>query len=99
MMFLQRTVKWLNIIFLLEHQVCFFNSRISKTVWAHSETSNIIKKHRTFCLTMDFLSDPRAHGADHWVAFSLSPSVRLCTFLKPFEDLVKIINVVNVVKT
>ena len=25
--------------FLLKHQVCLFNSRISKTVWAHFETS------------------------------------------------------------
>ena len=57
MMFMQRTVKWLNIIFLLEHQVCFFNSRISKTVWAHSETSNITKNIAFFALRCDLLID------------------------------------------
>ena len=76
--------------FLLKHQIFLFNKRISK---------NITKKQRTFCYTMQFSSDPCAHGADHWVAFSLSLSVRLSTFLKPCEDLVKLVIVVNVVKT
>ncbi len=35
-------------------------------------------------------------GSDHWVAFSLC---LYQTFLKPCEDLVKTVNVVNVVKT
>ena len=34
-------------------------------------------------------------GSDHWVALSLTPYK---TFLKPCEDLVKTVNVVNVVK-
>ena len=34
-------------------------------------------------------------GSDHWVALSVTPSN---TFLKPCEDLVKTVNVVNVVK-
>ena len=34
-------------------------------------------------------------GSDHWVAPSVTPYK---TFLKPCEDLVKIVNVVNVVK-
>ena len=33
-------------------------------------------------------------GSDHWVAIS----VQYKTFLKPCEDLVKTVNVVNVVK-
>ena len=35
-------------------------------------------------------------GSDHWVAMSLT---HYKTFLKPCEDLVKSVNVVNVVKT
>ena len=34
-------------------------------------------------------------GSDHWVALSVTPSK---SFLKPCEDLVKTVNVVNVVK-
>ena len=34
-------------------------------------------------------------GSDHWVALSLTP---YGSFLKPCEDLVKTVNVVNVVK-
>ena len=44
---------------------------------------------------MAFLSDPCAHGVR-----SLGSNVRNSnTFLKPCEDLVKTVNVVNVVKT
>ena len=35
-------------------------------------------------------------GSDHWVALSVRHSK---TFLKPCEDIVKTVNVVNVVKT
>ena len=49
------------------------------------------------------LKDPVKHfyrthvhmGSDHWVALSVTNSN---TFLKPCEDLVKTVNVVNVVK-
>ena len=38
-------------------------------------------------------------GSDHWVALSVCLSLCLyVTFLKPCEDLVKTVNVVNVVK-
>ena len=45
-----------------------------------------------------FFSSYRTHvhmGSDHWVALSVTPSK---SFLKPCEDLVKTVNVVNVVK-
>ena len=59
---------------------------------------------QTAFLSMIFLSDPCAQcalhmGSDHWIALSVCPSVRLPFWLKPCEDLVKTINVVNVVKT
>ena len=57
---------------------------------------------RLLPITFDALvtgMDPCAHRADHWVALSLCLSVCPSTFLKPCEDLVNIVDVVNVVKT
>ena len=51
-----------------------------------------------FCNVKSTQHNYRTHvhmGSDHWVALSLPPSK---SFLKPCEDLVKTVNVVNVVK-
>ena len=44
------------LIFFLKHKVYLFNSKISNSVRAHSETSNITKNIALFATTMHFFS-------------------------------------------
>ena len=63
--------------------------------FSFTDRGNVFKEKYLCC---KFLSDPCAHGVRSLGRLSLYLSIYE-TFLKPCEDLVKTVNVVNVVKT
>ena len=60
------------------------------------QTITIVNKSAQTMFNISFYRTHVHMGSDHWVAMSLT---HYKTFLKPCEDLVKTVNVVNVVKT